>query len=210
MSNDLIELPTSAFILGLLPREYITPADWQRHRSERRGPIAVLRSGLAQPSFWTERQIRDGFDVANRIWARADIRFSLDRVERRSEFVPADAFDLHTELGNRYALMRGSAVYAGFVHALGRSHGGIAGGRLALVADVGARGASDEWRGTIIAHELGHVLDRPDRVGPRDGNLMFWTVNPSHLPPQDLSDIQIDMSRARARQILEQVRRLAR
>lgn len=209
MSNGLIELPTRAFILGLMPREIITPPDWQRHTTDRRAPVAVLRSGLAQPSFWTEQQIRDGFDVANRIWARADIRFSLDRVERRSEFVPADAFDLHTELGNRYALMRGSAVYAGFVHALGPNHGGVAGGRLALVADVGARGASDEWRGTIIAHELGHVLGRPDRAGLPDGNLMFWTVNPSRRPAQDLSDTQIDMSRTRARRILEQVRRLA-
>ena len=209
MSNGLIELPTCAYILGLLPREYMTPPDWQRRTTDRRGPIAILRSGLAQPSFWTERQIRDGFDVANRIWGRADIRFSLDRVARRSEFVPADAFDLHTELGNRYALLRGSAVYAGFVHALGPNHGGVAGGRLALVADIGARGASDEWRGTIIAHELGHVLGRTDRVGPPDGNLMFWTVDPSRRPTQGLSDIQVEMSRTRARQILEETRRLA-
>ena len=210
MSGELIQLPTCALILGLMPREIITPPDWQRRSTSRRAAIPALRSGLAQPSFWTEQEIRDGFDVANRIWAQADIEFPLVRVERRWETVPTDQFDMHTELGNRYARMHGCAVVAGFVHGLSPTHGGIAGGRFAVVSDARAAGASEEWRGTIIAHELGHVLERRDRAGSPDGNLMFMTATLSRRPAQDLSAIQIEMSRTRARRILDQVRRLTR
>lgn len=201
--STLLEIPTFAFILGLVPEEIRTPIDWMSPPARQAATVSEMSTGLAMPSFWTAEEIRSAFTEANAIWAPADIRFSLDRVARRTERVPANEYQIYVDLTNRMGRIPGCRVVAAFVHALGSRHGGIAGGRLAIVTHGQLVHATPELRGAVLAHEFGHVLGLTDRVGTRDGNLMYYRMNVVGRPHRDLSASQIGVARQRAERILQ-------
>lgn len=198
-----IEIPTFAFMLGLVPEELRTPIDWQSAPARRAATVSEMSNGLAQPSFWTATEIRSAFDEANAIWAQADIRFSPDRIARRTERVSTNEYEIYVGLTNRLGRIPGCRVVAAFVNVLGSRHGGIAGGRLAIMTHGRLAQASPELRGAVLAHEFGHVLGLTDRVGPRDGNLMYYQMSAAGRPHRDLSDSQIGVARRRAERIMQ-------
>ncbi len=198
-----IEIPTFAFMLGLVPDEIRTPSDWLSPPARRADTVSEMSTGLAMPSFWTAEEIRSAFDQANAIWDQADIHFSLDLVARRTERVSTNEYEIYVGLTNRLGRIPGCRVVAAFVNALSSRHGGIAGGRLAIVTHGQLVHATPELRGAVLAHEFGHVLGLTDRVGPRDGNLMYYQMSVAGRPHRDLSDSQIDVARRRAERILQ-------
>ena len=153
-------------------------------------------------SFWTEGQIEMDLQGANFIWRQAEIEFVLRHVERRTETVSPDIDQMHRDLLNQLPRTPGCPVVVGFVHELSAHLGGIAGGWLALVPEHRST-TSLAARSAVLAHELGHVLDRRDRVGPPDGNLMYHTINLAQ-PNTRLEPIQITMARQRAVELLGQ------
>lgn len=197
-----IEIPTFAYMLGLVGEDILTPRDWMSPAAQRAETVSQLSSGLAMPSFWTAEEIRSSFDEANAIWAVADIRFSLNRVARRTERVSANEHEIYVGLTNRLGRVPGCRVVAAFVNTLASRHGGIAGGRLAIVTHGRLAHASPQLRGAVLAHEFGHVLDLADRVGPRDGNLMYYQMTIGGPPNRDLSESQIGVAQRRAERIM--------
>lgn len=200
---ERIDLPTTALILSLQDSPIIAPRDWISRQEREAEVVHAMSTAIPMVSWWTPEEIRACFEVANTIWAQADIRFDPVQVGRRLERVERNERRIYVDLTNRFQRIYGGNVVAGFVESLGGGHGGIAGGHLALVAHRRIFRQPIAFKGTVLAHELGHVLDLPDHVGPNDGNLMYYTHTIGSSRNHALSVYQIERARRRARQILQ-------
>lgn len=196
-----IRVPIQAYILGLFPQA----EDGGRRRtgSPRQGRrLRALANGLAVPSFWSRTEVNQAFAEANRIWIReADIEFSPVTVSARVVSVPADERGMWIGFVNQLG-PRGGGIGVGFVHDLPSQEGGWGGGRIAVVSGVKARSGLAGFAGSLLAHELGHVLiDDPNHEMARGdaGNLMFGRRNPRVANAGLLRPEQVAEAQRRAR-----------
>src|SRR5262245_4382615 len=84
--------------------------------------LTALTNGLALPSFWGRQEIADAFQLANRVWAQADIEFSPVTTSDRTETVPDDEDGMWIHFVNSLSPRTGVAV--GFVFDLPSNEGG--------------------------------------------------------------------------------------
>jgi hypothetical protein len=189
-----------AYILALFPKSL--SASQQASRSVA-GTIVLqpLALGLAVPSFWTRHQITQAFDAANSIWTReADIEFAPVTISERTESVPADENGMWAHFVNHLAPQtRGIGV--GFVYDLPSDEGGWGGGRIAVISGQKAGEGIAGFAGSLLAHELGHVLiDDPlhSMANNDPSNLMYGSRNPRVANAGLLTKSQVKLARARA------------
>jgi hypothetical protein len=138
------------------------------------------------PSGHSEKNVKSAMDVANKIWAKADITFQL-----RNTFFPTSEAPGNLE----------EVSVSGFFRMLTTLKIKAMGGVSALFVkkfeniDVGGFAAeklgacilpslSDPWLGKTLAHELGHLLSLPDLVNPPNQamynyNLMYGALRPN-------------------------------
>ena len=196
-----IDIATAALILSFRPAEFMRPRPWLTEQERQAGPPVGMSSTLSMVSWWTADEIRDSFQVANQVWEQANIRFSPVHIERRTERVQNNERTIYVDLTNRLGRVYDRKIVAAFVQSLASNHGGIAGGRLAIVAKRLLTNQSTEMRGVVLAHELGHVLGLADRFGPNVGNLMFHNQTPGGRPNRDLDEFQARYARERAERL---------
>ncbi len=196
-----IRVPIKAYILSLFPQA----ADESRRRSgsPRQGQqLRALANGLAVPSFWTRAEINQAFDAANQIWIReADIEFSPVDISARVVSVPADERGMWIGFVNQLG-PRSGGIGVGFVYDLPSHEGGWGGGRIAVVSGRKARSGLPGFAGSLLAHELGHVLiDDPNHELAHDdaSNLMFGRRNPRVANAGLLTRDQVRAAQTRAR-----------
>ncbi len=196
-----IRIPVEAYILGLFPQS----RDGNRRRTgtPRRGQrLPALANGLAVPSFWSRAEINQAFATANRIWIReADIEFAPVNVSARVVTVPADERGMWYGFVNQLG-PRSGGIGVGFVHDLPSHEGGWGGGRIAVVSGRKARSGLPDFAGSLLAHELGHVLiDDPNHELAHDdaSNLMFGRRHPRVANAGLLTPDQISAAQRRAR-----------
>lgn len=171
---EQIVLPVTALILTLRQSPILTPEPWISRQERESAVVNAMSPAIPMVSWWTEQEIRDCFDEANRIWEPADIRFNLVAIARRNEMVANNERRIYVDLGNRFQRIYAPNIVAGFVDSLSDRHGGIAGGHIALVGHRHTFGHSIAVKGVVLAHELGHTVHLVDRYGPNDGNLMYY------------------------------------
>jgi hypothetical protein len=150
------------------------------------------------PSGHSEKTVKSAIDVANKIWAKADITFQL-----RNTFFPT------TEAPGNLEEVSVSAFFGMLTTLKIKAMGGVS----ALFVkkfeniDVGGFAAeklgtcilpslSDPWLGKTLAHELGHLLSLPDLVNPPNQamynyNLMYGALRAN----DDLTPDQIEKAR---------------
>jgi hypothetical protein len=150
------------------------------------------------PSGHSEKNVKSAIDVANKIWAKADITFQL-----RNTFFPTSEAPGNLE----------EVSVSGFFRMLTTLKIKAMGGVSALFVkkfeniDVGGFAAeklgacilpslSDPWLGKTLAHELGHLLSLPDLVNPPNQamynyNLMYGALRAN----DDLTPDQIEKAR---------------
>jgi hypothetical protein len=166
--------------------------------------LQSLANGLALPSFWTRAEIAQAFADANQVWVReADIEFAPINICERSDTVPDDERNMWIYFINHLTPQAGS-VGVGFVYDLPSHEGGWGGGRVALISGRKARSGLAGFAGNLLAHELGHILvDDPNHLLARNdtSNLMYGNRNPRVANAGILNQRQIDLARARARDI---------
>jgi hypothetical protein len=163
--------------------------------------LEALALGLAVPSFWSRQQISQAFDEANRIWTReADIEFAPVTISARTETVPAEERGMWIHFVNHLAPQtRGIGV--GFVYDLPSDEGGWGGGRIAVISGKKAAEGLAGFAGSLLAHELGHVLidDPLHSLAANDpSNLMYGSRNPRVANPGLLNPQQVSVARTRA------------
>jgi hypothetical protein len=193
---DMIKVPVQAYVLGLFPQNFDRPVRPQTITRSQGRQLDAIANGLAVPSFWSEKEIEDAFVIANKVWGRASIEFTPIKITKRSVVVPADEDGMWIAFVNQ--LSPRSGVAAGFVYDLPSDEGGWGGGKIAIVSGKPTDGALSGYAGSVLAHEIGHMLfDSPDHEGERS-NLMFGSRNP-HVATADLLEgWQIDKARRRA------------
>src|SRR5688572_30074166 len=145
---NLITIEVQAWIMDMYPKPDQSNGSGNGLKS--------LANGLALPSFWNSDEITQAFKVANRIWKQADIEFTPISVAERSDSVPADEKEMFYYFVNNLSPKKGFGV--GFVYDLPEEEGGWGAGRMAVIAGVKMWGASTDFQGSILAHELGHCL----------------------------------------------------
>jgi hypothetical protein len=193
---NTIKVAIEAYILALLPND-----PWGRSKQKETAKtsgqqLQALANGLAVPSFWSAAGINGTFAIANKIWSQAAIEFSPIQVSARTEVVPADENGMWIHFLNHLRPKAGIAV--GFVYDLPSEEGGWGGGRIAVIAEKKAEGAIDGYLGSVLAHELGHVLlNTPDHV-KSEHNLMFAERNRRKAYADQLEPEQIKDARERA------------
>jgi hypothetical protein len=192
---DSIRIAVQAYILDLMPQN--PGGQTQQQRTPSQGQqLQSLANGLAVPSFWTANEINNAFTLANRIWDQAKIAFTPVTISQRTETVPADENGMWIHFVNRLSPRSGIAV--AFVFDLPSNEGGWGGGRIAAVAGAKAMGALAGYTGSILAHELGHVLlDTPNHESSAS-NLMFGRRHPRVASADLLEPGQVTAARARA------------
>lgn len=192
-----IRVPIQAYILGLFPQ----PASGNP-RGQR---LQALANGLALPSFWTRADITAAFAEANRIWRReADVEFSPVHVSERTETVPADEHGMWIHFVNHLPQRSSRGIGVGFVYDLPSHEGGWGGGRIAIVSGRMTRSGLPGFAGSLLAHELGHVLinDPNHALAQSDpSNLMYGNRNPRVANAGLLNPQQVSLARARAQSI---------
>lgn len=193
---DTIKVAVQAYILGLFPQNFDRPARRQTITRSQGRELESLANGLAVPSFWSEKEIEDAFVIANKVWGRASIEFTPITISKRKVVVPADEDAMWIAFVNQLSPRKGIA--AGFVHDLLSDEGGWGGGKIAIVSGKETDGALPGYAGSVLAHEIGHMLfDSPDHEGERS-NLMFGSRNPKVATADLLEDWQIEKARRRA------------
>jgi hypothetical protein len=159
--------------------------------------LDALANGLAIPSFWLSSDIKATFSRANKIWSQAAIEFAPIQISARAEVVPADENGMWIHFLNHLRPSAGIAV--GFVYDLPSDEGGWGGGRIAVIAEAKADGAIDGYLGSVLAHELGHVLlNTPDHEDT-EHNLMYAQRNRRKAYADLLEPGQIKTARERAK-----------
>jgi hypothetical protein len=200
MSRILVRV--EAYFLDLYPQSVgLTRGGGASSSGQTLRPLA---NGLALPSFWGRDEIDAAFTEANRIWIReADIEFSPIAVSERSEAVPADERGMWIHFVNSLSpRTRGIAV--GFVYDLPSDEGGWGGGRVAIIAGIKAWSGIAGFAGSLLAHELGHMLiDDPNHLSANGdpSNLMFGRRNPRVANAGLLNAGQVSTARTRAMQL---------
>ncbi len=190
---DPIQIPVQAYILDLLPRSFDRLPPRKPGEPER---LETLALGLAIPSFWTATAINATFALANKVWKQAKIEFAPVTITGRSESVPADETATWIHFVNRLTPPKGIGV--AFVDDLPSDEGGWGGGRIAAIADVDTDKALPGFLGSVLAHELGHILlDTPGHESAVS-NLMFGKRNPRVATADLLTADQITTARKRA------------
>jgi hypothetical protein len=193
---DIIKVAVQAYILGLFPQNFDRPVQPQTITRSQGRELDALADGLAVPSFWSESEIQDAFANANKIWARASIEFTPITISKRKVVVPADEDGMWIAFVNQ--LSPRSGIAAAFVYDLPSDEGGWGGGRIAIVSGKETDGALSGYAGSVLAHEIGHMLfDSPNHEGERS-NLMFGGRNPKVATADLLEGWQIDKARRRA------------
>lgn len=195
-----IRVPVEAYVLSLFPQ---TENKVQgRGRIPRRGQsLQALVNGLAIPSFWTSAEISEAFSGANNIWKReADIEFTPVNIIPRSESVPADENRMWPYFLNNMA-PRSRGVSVSFVYDLPSHDGGWGGGRIAVVSGLKARSGIAGFAGSLLAHELGHVLLSSPNHSAEVSNLMYGSRNPRMANAGLLNPAQVVAARSRAQRI---------
>lgn len=198
-----ITVPIKAYILGLFPQSASGSRGNPRPRP-RGQRLQALVNGLAVPSFWTRTEITQAFADANRIWIReADIEFTPINISERTEVVPADEHEMWIHFVNHLSPQtRGVGV--GFVFDLPSHEGGWGGGRIAVVSGRMVSSGLPGFAGSLLAHELGHVLinDVNHSFSDNDpSNLMYGSRNPRVANAGLLNQQQVDMARRRAQSL---------
>ena len=195
-----IRVSVDAYILALFPESL--SANQRLARSLAGSTVLQpLALGLAVPSFWTRHQITQAFDAANSIWTReADIEFAPVTISERTESVPADENGMWIHFVNHLAPQtRGIGV--GFVYDLPSDEGGWGGGRIAVISGEKAAEGIAGFAGSLLAHELGHVLidDPLHSLANNDpSNLMYGSRNPRVANAGLLNKNQVQLARTRA------------
>jgi len=195
-----IRVSVEAYVLALYPQS-LSPA--QRTSRSAAAPMLLqpLALGLAVPSFWTRHQIAQAFDDANKIWTReADIEFSPITVSERAEAVPADENGMWIHFLNHLA-PQARGIGVGFVYDLPSDEGGWGGGRIAVISGQKAGEGIAGFAGSLLAHELGHVLiDDPLHTYANNdpSNLMYGSRNPRVANAGLLTRDQVKLARTRA------------
>jgi hypothetical protein len=195
-----IRVGIEAYMLALFPQS-LSPAP--RPSRTPAGPLQLqaLALGLAVPSFWSRQQITQAFDEANRIWTReADIEFAPVTISRRTESVPADERGMWIHFVNHLA-PNGRGIGVGFVYDLPSDEGGWGGGRIAVISGKKASEGLPGFAGSLLAHELGHVLidDPLHTLAANDpSNLMYGSRNPRIANAGLLNQQQVAAARTRA------------
>lgn len=193
---DIIKIAVQAYVLGLFPQNFDRPARPQTIIRSQGRELESIANGLAVPSFWSESEIQDAFAIAGKVWARASIEFSPITISKRKVVVPADEDAMWIAFVNQLSPRKGIAV--GFVHDLPSDEGGWGGGKIAIVSGKETDGALAGYAGSVLAHEIGHMLfDSPNHEGERS-NLMFGSRNPKVATADLLEDWQIEKARRRA------------
>jgi hypothetical protein len=193
-------VPICAYILNLYPQAANTGSDGLS--AARRGGqrLRGLSNGLALPSFWSRHEINQAFEDANRVWAQASIEFTPIQISERSEAVPADENGMWIHfLNNLRPSTRGIGV--GFVYDLPSNEGGWGGGGIAVISGVKARSGLTGFAGSLLAHELGHVLFNTHNHTASASNLMYDRRHPRVVSANILEPEQITEARTRAPQI---------
>jgi hypothetical protein len=196
-----IQVPIEAYILSLLPDD-----PWGKNKSKEKekdkkakGPedeLQALANGLALPSFWSNEQIKALFAHANKVWAQAEIEFSPIQISSLTEVVPADASKMWIHFLNH--IPPGKGIGAAFVNDLPSNEGGWGGGRIVVIAEEKGVGAVPTFLGSVLAHELGHVLlNTPDHE-ESPSNLMYHDRHPRKVNADLLEPEQIKAARERA------------
>jgi hypothetical protein len=195
-----IRVPVAAYTLTLFP-EAAGGARGSVRVPPRGQSLQALANGLAVPSFWGRDEITEAFAEANRIWIReADIEFTPVVISERTEVVPADENGMWIYFVNHLS-PRNRGVGVGFVYDLPSDEGGWGGGRVAVIAGRKAWSGLPGFSGSLLAHELGHVLiDDPNHATAHDdpSNLMFGRRNPRQANAGLLNQNQVNMARSRA------------
>ena len=193
-----IQVPVEAYILALYPQSMSSGRASSRVQAGQQ--LQALASGLAVPSFWTRDQIAHAFDDANRIWMReAKIEFTPVTITKRSEAVPADENGMWIHFINNLGPGRGIGV--GFVYDLPSHEGGWGGGRIAVISGKKAGSGISGFAGSLLAHELGHVLiDDPthSQAANDPSNLMYGSRNPRVANAGLLNPRQVSIARTTA------------
>lgn len=188
-----IRIAVQAWILDLFPA---APSPSRRPSGQR---LTALTNGLALPSFWSRQEITEAFQLANRIWAQAEIDFAPVVIAERTETVPDDEDGMWIHFVNSLSPQRGVAV--GFVFDLPSNEGGWGGGRIALVAGAKSIGAVAGYQGRILAHELGHILLGHNHREDDSSNLMFDRRHPRVVTADLLDSGQIRAARTLAQSL---------
>lgn len=190
---DPIQISVQAYILDLMPRNFDRLPPRKPGEPER---LETLALGLAIPSFWSTTAIDATFVIANKVWKQAKIEFAPITITRRTESVPPDETAMWIHFVNRLTPPKGIGV--AFVDELPSDEGGWGGGRIAAVADVDTDKALPGFLGSVLAHELGHILlDTPGHESDVS-NLMFGKRNLRVATADLLTPDQITIARKRA------------
>jgi hypothetical protein len=160
--------------------------------------LRAIELGLAVPSFWTDSEITEAFRLANRTWQQADIEFAPITVGERTVAVPADEDGMWIAFVNQ--LSSGAGITAGFVHDLPSNEGGWGGGHNAIIAAQTAVAPLPGFYGSILAHEIGHVLLGDTHHGS-PSNLMTDRRHPRVVSADLLEPGQISRARTRAQSL---------
>ena len=190
-----INIPLKAHVLTLYPQ----PATKKQEQSEN-PQLEVLANGLAQPSFWSHKEINQAVAEASRIWLReAKIEFSLAEIATSAITVPSDDHGMWVGFLNKLST-RGDGIAIAFVHELPANDGGWGGGRIAIVSGKVARSGLVGFAGRILAHELGHILINSEHHSSST-NLMYASKHYRRVNPGLLEQTQIKKARTTATQI---------
>ena len=190
-----IRIAVQAYILDLMSQNFGGQPQQQQTLSQGQ-QLQSLANGLALPSFWTTNDINTAFTRANRIWDQAKITFAPVTISQRTAVVPADENGMWIHFVNHLSPRSGIAV--AFVFDLPSNEGGWGGGRIAAVAGEKAIGALPGYSGSILAHELGHVLLNTPNHELSASNLMFDRRHPRVASADLLEPDQITAARAHA------------
>lgn len=192
-----IRVPVEAYLLTLYPQS-IAQSPTLKKTAAGQHQLESLARGLAVPSFWSRHQVTQAFDDANRIWKReADIEFSPVTISERDEAVPAGERGMWIHFLNNLA-PRGRGIGAGFVYDLPSDEGGWGGGRIAVVSGRKVSEGLPGFAGSLLAHELGHVLINDPLhalAGDDPSNLMHGNRNPRVANAGVLNERQIESAR---------------
>jgi hypothetical protein len=192
---DVIKISVQAYMLDLMP-EHIGRLS---ERPKPQTPSSVLQltalaNGLALPSFWTEDEIKQAFEGANKVWDQAKIQFAPVTISSRTEAPPADEDGMWRHFVNRLSPHSGIAV--AFVYDLPSDEGGWGGGKIAAISGAKATGAIEGFEGRILAHEMGHILLNTPEHRTTPSNLMYGSRHPRVVTADLLDGTQIDKARS--------------
>ncbi|MEE9491904.1 MAG: hypothetical protein V3W04_00800 [Gammaproteobacteria bacterium] len=192
-----IRVPAKAYILSLLPQSADVGPGHSRFQPRGRR-LQALANGLAVPSFWTPNEINRAFSDANDIWKReADIEFTPILISIRSEQVPADEGRMWPYFLNHLS-PRTRGVSVSFVYDLPSHEGGWGGGRIAVVSGQRIGSGLAGFAGSLLAHELGHVMLNSPNHSNDVSNLMYGNRNPRMANAGLLNSTQVRSARSRA------------